>query len=577
MKNNLFKQLKAVIYQKRRKYSIGFILLLISNVLLILNPMIFRQAVTSTEDRPQLIWYWLALLISVAAASAIFKYWMRLIFIGTSRDIEKEVRSLLFDRIQSQSMAFYDKHGIGELISRLSNDIAAFRDVLGPGVMYPLMTITTVVPGLIALFIISAPLTLASLVPFIAIPLFHMTMREPLFNNALVFQKLLAEMSNMAQENFSSIRIIKGYTSENAALANFRKVCKKMLEIGSRFAILEGLVFPMFVFISRVSNLILVVISGVIIIKAWSVLTAADFVAFMWLETYIFFPILVIGWLLPIYERGRASYQRLYEIYTEPIEVQDKSTRDLKIPEKADIEFRNLTFTYPTGNQSVLKNIQFKIPGGAFVGITGPVGAGKSTLIKLLNREYETPEGMIFIDGRDIHEYPLTSFQQQMVTVEQVPFLFSKSIADNVVFGRREATQEEIEEASRFADIHETVLEFPQQYETMVGERGVTLSGGQKQRVAMARAFLVNRSILLLDDIFSAVDFSTEKRIFDAMVQNFIGKTVVLITHRVTILEKMDQIIYLSDGKILEKGNPEELLKKEGHYAALVELQRLVK
>jgi ATP-binding cassette subfamily B multidrug efflux pump len=577
MQKNLFKQLKALIYQNRRKYSLGFILLVISNFLLILNPMIFREAITSTESSPQLIWYWLILLISVAAASAFFKYWMRLLFIGTSRNIEKEIRSLLFDRIQSQSMAFYDRHGIGELISRLSNDVAAFRDVLGPGIMYPLMAVTTVIPGLTALYIISAPLTLASLVPFVAIPLFHRTMREPLFNTAMAFQKLLAEMSNMAQENFSSIRIIKGYTSEKSSLVHFRRLCKKMLEIGTRFAILEGLVFPMFVFISRVSNLILVVVSGVIIIKAWSVLTAADFVAFMWLETYIFFPILVIGWLLPIYERGKASYQRLYEIYTEPIEVQDRSKNNLKIPEKADLEFRNLTFTYPTGSQSVLKNVQFKIPGGTFVGITGPVGAGKSTLIKLLNREYEIPEGMIFIGGRDIHEYPLTSFHQQLVTVEQVPFLFSKSIAENVVFGRREASREEIEEASRFADIHESVLEFPQQYETMVGERGVTLSGGQKQRVAMARAFLVNRSILLLDDIFSAVDSSTEKQIFDSMVKNFAGKTVVLITHRVTILEKMDQIIYLSDGKVLETGSPEELMEKEGHYAALVELQRLVK
>lgn len=577
MQKTLYAELKAIVYRYRRTYSYGFVLLLISNILLILNPMLFRKAVTSAETNPGVVWYWVALLITIAATSSLIKYKGRLKFIATSRDIEKEIRSQLFDRLQTQSMAFYDKHGIGELISRLTNDVGAFRDLLGPGIMFPLMTLTSIIPGYIALFIISVPLAFASLIPLLGLPLFHFTMRAPLFKNALAFQKLLADLSNMAQEYYSSIRIIKGYVAENSTAINFRKLCRQMYDVGYRFAILEELVSPLFIFLSRISNLILVMVSGVIIIKAWSVLTPADFVAFMWLQSYIFFPLLVIGWLLPIYERGRAAYQRLYEIYSEPIEVLDRSTAHLNIPKNAEIEFRNLTFTYPTGIQPVLNNINFKVAGGTFVGITGPVGAGKSTLIKLLNREYEIPTGMISIAGRDIHEYPLTSFHQQMVTVEQVPFLFSKTIAENVLFGRREATQEELEAASSFADIHETVLEFPQKYETLVGERGVTLSGGQKQRVAMARAFLVNRTILLLDDIFSAVDSSTEKRIFEAMMKNQAGKTVILITHRVTILEKMDQIIYIADGKILEKGKPADLLKQEGHYAALHELQRLVR
>jgi ATP-binding cassette subfamily B protein len=577
MKENLFQEMKAILYEYRRRYSFGFAMLVISNGLLILNPMLFRQAVANTEVNPDSIWYWVTILFFVAAISSILKYRSRLIFITTSRDVEKNVRSRLFERIQSQSMAFYDRHGIGELISRLTNDISVFRDFLGPGIMYPLITITTVIPGVIALFIISVPLTLASFLPLIGIPLVHSILRDPIYKNALAFQGLLAELSNMAQENYSSIRIIKGYVAESSTLQNFRKLCHKMYIIGTLFAIYEDLIFPIFILMTRISNLILVVVSGLIILKAWSTLSSADFVAFMWLQTYLFFPILIFGWLLPIYERGRAAYKRLYEIYNEPIEVVDRSKSDLSVPQNADIEFRNLTFAYPTGTLPVLNNISFKVRGGSFVGITGPVGAGKTTVIKLLNREYEIPEGMIMIAGRDIHDYSLKTFHREMVTVEQTPFLFSKSIAENVLFGRREASKEELEEASRFADIHDTVLEFPEKYETLVGERGVTLSGGQKQRVAMARAFLVNRSLLLLDDIFSAVDASTEQRIFESMVENFKGKTIILITHRVTILEKMDQVIYMSDGRIIEKGTPEELMKQEGPYAALYELQRLVK
>jgi ATP-binding cassette subfamily B protein len=219
--------------------------------------------------------------------------------------------------------------------------------------------------------------------------------------------------------------------------------------------------------------------------------------------------------------------------------------------------------------------LTFNIKGGSFVGITGPIGSGKSTLFRLLSREYEIPRGMIYIGGKDIHDYPLEAFSKSMVTVEQIPFLFSKTIAENVMFGRDSASQAEIELVSRHADLHETVMEFPQQYDTVVGERGVTLSGGQKQRIVMARAFLVNRSILLLDDIFSAVDMGTERRIFDRMKSNFEGRTVLLITHRVSILEQLDRVIYMQDGKIVEDGSPAQLVQKKGYYAALHDLQSI--
>ncbi|NGX42249.1 MAG: putative multidrug resistance ABC transporter ATP-binding/permease protein YheI [Chlamydiae bacterium] len=567
-------------------------MVLISNSLLILNPLLFRQAVMAVDPylpgcdgflgevtcslfgaRSTSVWPWVLSLLLIAITSATFKYWMRMTFITVSRDAEMEIRSTIFDRLQRQSRGFFDRHGIGELLSRLTNDISAYRDVLGPGVMYPLFFLTLMIPGLIALFSISVPLTSISLVPLLVIPLVNFTLRGYIFRISLSVQKALGEMSSMVQEHFSAIRIIKSYVIEKIVGERFRKLCQKLLSMNIRLSFLQGSLFPFFTFLTKMITVILVMFSGIIIFRGWSDLNAADFVSFMWIQSYIFFPVLMLGWLIPVYGRGRAAYERILEIYEEPIEVQDVSKSGLKIPQRANIVFRDLSFSYPRAESPALSHIDLEIQGGSFVGITGPIGAGKTTLFHLLTREYEIPTGMIAIDGHDIHDYPLSAFHSEMVTVEQVPFLFSRSIAENVRFGRREASMEEVKVVTRYADFHDTVLEFPEKYETIIGERGVTLSGGQKQRLAMARAFLVNRSILLLDDIFSAVDVATEKRIFDGMKKNFRGKTVLLVTHRVSILEQMDRIIYLSGGAVLEDGTHKELCALKGHYAALTELQ----
>lgn len=594
MERNIFKSLKVVLWEYRKRFFLGFLMLLASNFLLIANPLVFRQAVMAIDpnspsesgalhdflwwmlgDNVDQIWAWVPILLCIAAVSSFFKYWMRVTFITVSREVEVNVRSKLFLRIQNQSMAFFDQHGIGELLSRLTNDISAYRDVLGPGVMYPLFFLTLVGPGIIALFMISTSLASLALVPLVAIPIVNFLIRGRMYHLSLNVQKTLGTMSNLVQEHFSSIRIIKSYVIETSTYNHFAKLSQRLMKKNIQLAALQGSLFPFFTFLTKLITVFFVMFSGVIIFKGYSELSTADFVSFMWIQSYIFFPVLMLGWLIPVYERGRAAYDRLLEIYEEPIEVVDRSDLDLKIPQGADLIFSNLTFTYPTKEAPTLKGIDLTISGGSFVGITGPIGSGKSTLFKLLNREYEIPEKMIIIGGKDIHDYPLSTFHREIVTVDQLPFLFSKSISENVSFGKREASQSEIEEVARFADLHETVLDFPEQYRTLIGERGVTLSGGQKQRLAMARAFLVDRSILLLDDIFSAVDSATETRIFQAMKKNFKGKTVILITHRVSILDQMDRVIYLSDGHVIEDGSPTQLMTNQGHYAALSDLQRI--
>jgi len=584
MEKTLFQNFRVILSDYRAQFLQAFLMVLVSNGLLILNPLVFRQAVMAMEGTGSGYLYgligaslglWVILLLSIAGASALFKYWMRIAFISISRDVERKVRSKIFTRIQAQSMTFFDHHGIGELLSRLTNDITTYRDTLGPGILYPMYSLTIVTPGLIALFSISVPLASMALLPLVLIPLMNFLIRGPIYQTSKKVQESLAKMSDMVQEHYSGIQIIKSYTLETAAYQRFSDICQRFKLQNFKLSTLQGLVFPFFTLVAKIVTVLLVMTAGVIILSAWGELTTADFISFMWIQSYIFFPVLMLGWIIPIYERGRAAYDRLVEIYEEPIEVEEGGEATLRIPENAAITFQDLTFCYPNTFTPVLSHLNLEIKGGTFVGITGMVGAGKTTLFRLLNREYEIPRGMISIAGRDIHDYPLEAFQRAMVTVEQVPFLFSTSIAENVRFGRGEAPQQEIEMVSRYADLHETVLEFPEQYETIIGERGVTLSGGQKLRVAMARAFLVNRSILLLDDIFSAVDSATEKRIFQAMRENFSGKTVLLITHRVSTLNMMDRVIYMRQGSVVEDGTPQKLIERKGHYAALVELQQM--
>jgi len=594
MDESLFLNIQKILRRYRKRFAIAFSMVLISNLLMVFNPLIFRQAVmaidSNTGDPEGIlhviflnlygssyhnIWVWAATLLFIAGLAAYFKYRMRVRFISISREEERRVRELIFEKVQMQSRKFYDDHTIGELISFLTNDIAVYREVLGPGIMYPIYCITLLLPGISALFLISPPLAILSLLPLLLIPLLNGTVRRYIYNYSLKVQTKIAILSGTVQEHFSGIRIIKSYGAEGNISHTFNEMSKKLVRDNMYLACLQGLLYPLFTLITKITTIFLVILSGGIILKGWSQLSTADFISFMWIQSYIYIPVLMLGWVLPVYERGRAAYDRLNDAFSEPIEVEDNSTSKFKIDKMASIRLSNLTFAYPHKTNTVLDDISLEIEGGTFVGITGPVGSGKSTLFKLIDREYKVPDGVISIGGRDIHEYPLSAFHEEIISVEQIPFLFSKTIAENVGFGDEQVSSEAIEIVAKHADLHETIVEFPKQYETIVGERGMKLSGGQKQRVAIARAFLVDRSILLLDDIFSAVDSETEKRIFASLKKYFKGKTILLITHRVSILDKLDRVIYLDKGKIIEDGPPQELKKRKGHYWALSELQRL--
>lgn len=594
MNKSLAGSLIDMVRHYRFRVFIAFLLVLASNLLLILNPLILRQAIMAIvpqqgEEANQLthllqwllgpLFYcaysWAYLIIAIATVSAALKYFMRMIFISIGREVELNVRRKLFERIQSQSKGFFDRHGIGDLLSRLTNDITAYRDLLGPGMMYPLFFITLLIPALLALFALSPLMATISLIPIVSIYGLNMAIRQPLYQISKEVQQSLGDLSVMAHEHYSGIRIVKSYGIEPPLFRLFKKLCFQFKDLNMRLVCFQGMVFPVLTLITKAVTVLIVIVAGAIISFGWTELTMADFLSFMWIQSYLFSPLLMLGWILPMYQKGKAAYARLIEIYEEPLEVYVKEPCMEHIPSQADIVIKDLTFHYPKQNKPALVNLNLSILSGSFIGLTGPVGSGKTTLFRLLNREYEVPEGKIFIGGHDIHHYSLQAFHDAFVVVEQMPFLFSKTIKDNIGFGLKGIEQSTIDQVAKQADLHDAVLSFSKQYETVVGERGVSLSGGQKQRVAIARAFLADRPILLLDDIFSALDAETEKHIFESMRRHFIGKTVLLITHRVSILEQLDRVIFMKEGRILEDGTPQTLLKQKGCYEALVNLQKM--
>jgi len=451
MDDHLAQNLWSIVRHYKGRLFIGLLLVFISNLLLLLNPLILRQAllIFSSHALEQeglgsilhsflgsytySLMAWVILLLSVASLSALLKYYMRIIFITIGREVEVSVREKMFQRIQSQSKGFFDRHGIGDLLSRLTNDISAYRDLLGPGLMYPVFFVTLIIPAVAVLFTLSPLMAWVSLIPIVVIYLFHFGIRSALYQLSHHVQELLGEMSVMVHEHFSGIRLIKSYGIEQATSKLFQKLCQRFSQMNLRLTCLQGFVFPVLSLVTRLVTVALVLLAGALILLHWQPLNLADFLAFMWIQSYMFGPLLMLGWVLPMYQRGQAAYHRLVEIYQEPLEVQDQPGALSAIPLNASIECRDLTFTYPKQTTPTLNHINLKIEGGSFIGLTGPVGAGKTTLLRLLNREYEIPRGKILIDGRDIHDYRLQAFHQAMITVDQLPFLFSQTIGNNIV------------------------------------------------------------------------------------------------------------------------------------------------
>jgi ATP-binding cassette subfamily B multidrug efflux pump len=567
--------LKGYFLEAKWSLAFGFLSLLIVDGLQLIVPRIIKWAVDDlTEGRitPHGLVRYAVYIVVISISMNFIRFFWRYFILGTSRRIEEKLRNRLFSHIQTLSFRFFDNTKTGDLMAHATNDVSAVRMACGMGIVAAGDSVILGGAALAFMFAINVRLTLMalSIAPFLVVTVLYfgkMVHRR--------FEKVQATFSlimERARENFSGMRVVKSYVQEESEIDKFSEVSKQYVHDNMNLVKVWGMFFPTIMFFANLSSAIVLLFGGGKVIL--SQISMGDFVAFTSYLGILIWPMMAIGWVINMLQRGAASMGRINKILDTEPEIRDSGkVLDLDAA-RGDLEFDQVSFSY-NGGEPVLSGISLRIPRGQTLGVVGRTGTGKSTLVNLIGRLYEIEQGRITVGGHDVKDYPLKTLRRSVGCVPQDTFLFSDTLRENIAFGKIDAGAQEMEEVISVAELKKDLEDFPKGLETLVGERGVTLSGGQRQRVAIARAMLLDPEILILDDAFSSVDTDTEDAILRSLKKRRAGRTNIIISHRISTVKHSDNIILLEDGRISEQGTHEELLELNGTYTQMHYMQQL--
>lgn len=513
------------------------------------------------------------LIVGLAIAVMVLRFFWRVLIIGNSHKIEQCLRQEFYDHLLKLSQNFFNKSKTGDLMAYATNDLGAVRMLFGMGLIAAMDIILMTIASFSFMTSIDLRLTALAIIPlpFLSITISHFG--KKMHKSFARVQESFATLSGKIQESISGIRIVKAFVQEKAEMEKVDEVSLEFVQENIKMAKISGIFHPFMSFVISTSMIITLLFGGRAAIRGE--ITIGEFIAFFQYLGMLVWPMIAVGWIVDMYQRGTASLKRLNEIFEVEPEVADHDADTSITKLEGAIQIQNLSFSYGPELPLIFKDITAKLDAGKTLAIVGPTGSGKTSLIELLVRIYNPPKGSIYIDSNELHTIPLNVLRRDMVLVPQDIFLFSDTIANNIRLGNPNTSDEAVYNAAKAANVYNEIMDFENQFETVVGERGITLSGGQKQRVAIARALLTDPQILILDDALSAVDTKTERHILENLITLRRGKTTIIIAHRISSIQHADKIIVLGDGVIMERGTHKELVKQGGLYSELVEKQRI--
>ncbi len=529
----------------------------------------FQESTFSSITTVLMIFAGLVLIMSFM--KGLFLYFVRLTIIIVSRFIEYDLKNEVYAKYQDLHLGFYNVNKTGDLMNRISEDVSRVRMYLGPAIMYTINLAVLFLLVIITMININPELTLYVLtpLPILSVGIYYVS--HIINRSSERVQRQLSVLSTYAQESFSGIRVLKAFNKNHLKESFFEEECEKYKDESLKLVKVNAIFMPLMILLIGLSTIMTIFIGGRLSMAGQiSLGNIAEFVIYVNMLTW---PVASLGWVTSLVQRAAASQERINEFLKTPTEIKNENPDPT--PVSGHIEFNNVTFRYPNANFDALKNVSFSVKPGKSLAIMGRTGSGKSSVANLITRMYDIDQGSITIDGRPVREFNLSDLRSSIGYVPQEVFLFSESIKNNIAFGHQDdrASDERIEEVARQAHVYDNIIAFPEGFDTMVGERGITLSGGQKQRISMARAIMHNPQILILDDSLSAVDTETEEIIINNLQEIMKGKTSIIISHRVSSVKHSDWILYMEDGEVLEQGTHQDLINKQGHYFSLYQKQ----